>query len=168
MNTAWSLYQLYLNKNSKDSSLKYLKIRSDLKDSLFNYEKSKHIQTLTLQEKLRQDDIAKNIELEKKERMQNIQYIGIAAFILSLFIFLILLSRKKVNSRIIETLGLISLLLFFEFIALFMHPYIEAWSHHKPIIALFILVCIASILVPTHHRLEKWVKEKLAGKPNHQ
>lgn len=168
MNAAWSLYQLYLNKNSKDSSLKYLKIRSDLKDSLFNYEKSKHIQTLTLQEKLRQDDIAKNIELEKKERMQNIQYIGIAAFILSLFIFLILLSRKKVNSRIIETLGLISLLLFFEFIALFMHPYIEAWSHHKPIIALFILVCIASILVPTHHRLEKWVKEKLAGKPNHQ
>ncbi len=164
MNAASSLYQLYLSKNEKDSSLKYIKIKADLKDSLFNYEKSKHIQTLTLQEKIRQIDIQKALEIQQKERMQNIQYIGIAAFILSLFILLIILSRKKINPRVIEYLGLISLLLFFEFIALFMHPYIEAWSHHKPIVALLILVCIASILVPSHHRLEKWVKEKLARK----
>jgi len=164
LNSASTLYQLYLNKNEKDSSLKYLKIKADLKDSMFNYEKSKYIQTLTFQEKLRQDEMVKNAELEQKQRMQNIQYIGIAAFILSLFVCLILLSRKKVHPRIIETVGLVSLLLFFEFIALFLHPYIEAWSHHKPVIALLILVCIASILVPTHHRLEKWIKEKLVKK----
>ena len=164
MNAASSLYQLYLSKNEKDSSLKYIKIKADLKDSLFNYEKSKHIQTLTLQEQIRQNDILKALEIQQKERMQNIQYIGIAAFILSLFILLIILSHRKINPRVIEYLGLISLLLFFEFIALFMHPYIEAWSHHKPIVALLILVCIASILVPSHHRLEKWVKEKLARK----
>ncbi len=161
MNSATSLYELYLAKGEKDSSLKYLKIRYDLKDSLFNYEKTKHIQTLTLQEGLRQDEIKLEKEKQQKERMQNIQYIGIAAFILSLFIILIIMSRKKIKPQIIEFLGLIALLLFFEFISLVLHPYIEQWSHHRPIFTLLILVCLASILVPSHYKLEKFIKEKL-------
>lgn len=164
MNASANLYELYMNAGNKDSSLKYLKIRYDLKDSLFNNEKIKHIQTMTLQEQLRQNDLQQALEKQQKERMQNAQYIGIALFILGLFVLLIVLSHKKVKPSIIEYVGMIALLLFFEFIALYLHPYIEKWSHHKPVIALFILVCIASILVPSHHRLEKWVKEKLAKK----
>ncbi|MBK7588576.1 MAG: hypothetical protein IPI22_09700 [Bacteroidetes bacterium] len=40
MNASATLYELYMNAGNKDSSLKYLKIRYDLKDSLFNNEKS--------------------------------------------------------------------------------------------------------------------------------
>ena len=164
MNASGTLYELYMKTGNQDSSLKYLKIRYDLKDSLFNNEKIKHIQTMTLQEQLRQNDLQQALEKQQKERMQNAQYIGIALFILGLFVLLIVLSHKKVKPSIIEYVGMIALLLFFEFIALYLHPYIEKWSHHKPVIALLILVCIASILVPSHHRLEKWVKEKLAKK----
>jgi hypothetical protein len=52
----------------------------------------------------------------------------------------------------------------FEFIAMLMHPYIEEWTHHSPVFMLLILVTIASILVPMHHKLEELMKSKLIKK----
>ncbi len=164
LNAASALYEIFLAKNKLDSSLKYLKIKYDLKEEIFNGEKTKQIENLTIQEQFRQMSIAADLEQQKKTRMQNIQYLGITAFIISLFAFLILLSRRKIKPKIIEYLGLIALLIFFEFIAILLHPLIEKWSHHKPIVALLILVCIASVLVPCHHYLEKWIKNKLTKK----
>lgn len=72
--------------------------------------------------------------------------------------------KKKIKPRTIETLGIIALLLVFEFIALFLHPYIAEWTHHTPVYMLLILVGVAAILSPSHHRLEKWMKTKLVEK----
>lgn len=58
-------------------------------------------------------------------------------------------------------MGLFGLLMLFEFISLFLHPYIEALTHHTPIYMLLILVGIAAIILPLHHKLEHLVKEKL-------
>jgi hypothetical protein len=60
--------------------------------------------------------------------------------------------------------GLIVLLLLFEFVSLYIHPFIEKWTHHTPVFMMIILVSIAALLVPLHHKMEKWVKEKLAHK----
>ncbi|HEY5124919.1 MAG TPA: hypothetical protein VIK14_14400, partial [Ignavibacteria bacterium] len=84
----------------------------------------------------------------------------ITFFFSTLFFF----SKRKKNPKIIKFLGLLGLLLLFEFIALFIHPYIEIWTNHTSVLMLLIPVGIASILVPTHNKLEHLVREKLANK----
>jgi len=58
----------------------------------------------------------------------------------------------------------IALLLLFEFISLFIHPYISQWEHNNPVLMLLTLVAIAAVMVPLHHKLENVVKEKWAHK----
>src|SRR6187397_462415 len=76
-----------------------------------------------------------------------------------------LLGRKKVKSRTVEFLGVLALLFLFEFIVLFAHPYIGHWTDESPVWMLLILVAVAAILIPLHHRSESWIKKKLASKP---
>jgi len=49
----------------------------------------------------------------------------------------------------------------FEFISLLIHPIVEKKTHHDPIIMYIVLLLVASILVPLHHKLEGWVKDKI-------
>jgi amino acid transporter len=58
----------------------------------------------------------------------------------------------------------VGLLLVFEFINLFIHPYLGRITDHSPIWMLLILVCLAALLVPLHHRLENWITHRLAEK----
>ena len=89
--------------------------------------------------------------------------IAITIFIITFFSAIILLSRQKRKHRLIEYLGIIGLLLLFEFIALFIHPYIAHWTHHTPIYMLIILVGVAAILSPLHHKLTHWIKHSVMG-----
>ncbi len=52
----------------------------------------------------------------------------------------------------------------FEFINLLVHPFLERVTHHSPILMLLALVAIASLLIPLHHHVEKWIKEKMTEK----
>ncbi len=72
--------------------------------------------------------------------------------------------RQEANRRVVQFLGLLGLLLLFEFISLFLHPYIAEWTHHIPVLMIVILVGIASVLVSLHHRLQELVRELLARK----
>ena len=56
------------------------------------------------------------------------------------------------------------LLLFFEFLNLFMNPYIAKVTLYTPLFTLLVMVLIASLLIPLHHRIELWIKEKLVVK----
>jgi hypothetical protein len=58
----------------------------------------------------------------------------------------------------------IALLIVFEFLNLLLHPFLERITHHNPVLMLLSLVCIAALLVPLHHRLEKWAVRKLVEK----
>lgn len=158
----------YFKENKKfDSAFSYQQIAIETKDSLFSQEKTKQIQTLSFQEKLRQQEIAAAKLKAIEERKNNLQLLGITAFIVTFILFFLLIVRRKTKPATIEFFGVVSLLLVFEFISLFIHPYIEEWTHHTPIYMLLILVGIASILVPLHHKMEKIIKEKLARKIHH-
>jgi len=61
-------------------------------------------------------------------------------------------------------LGVLALLIIFEFLNLFLHPFLERITHHSPVLMLLALVCIAALLVPLHHRVEKWAIHKLVEK----
>jgi len=85
--------------------------------------------------------------------------------ILTLLILYLLLSRSFItNAKLIEFFGVIALLIVFEFLNLLLHPFLERLTHHSPIQMLLTLVCIAALLVPLHHRAEKWATTKLVEK----
>ena len=69
-----------------------------------------------------------------------------------------------INSKLIEFFGIIALLIVFEFLNLLLHPFLERITHHSPVLMLLALVCIAALLVPLHHKLEKWATHKLVEK----
>ncbi len=64
----------------------------------------------------------------------------------------------------IEYFGVIALLIVFEFLNLLLHPFLERVTHHSPVLMLLALVCIAALLVPLHHRVEKWAISRLVEK----
>jgi len=158
------LTKAYQAKGKIDSAFKYQGIGVMAKDSLFSQEKTRHVQFLSYKEEQRQKQIAEDKELAKEVRKKNLQLFGISIFLISFILFLILLSRRRIKPRTIQFFGVFALLMVFEFINLFIHPFIEELTHHSQVEMLLILVAIAAILVPMHHRLEKWVKNSLAKK----
>lgn len=109
-------------------------------------------------------EVAKEKEISEKRR-QNIQYSAIAIGIVALLILFLLLSHSIiVNAKIIEIVGVIGLLLVLEFIYLLLHPFLEKTTNHSPLVMLLALVCIASLIVPMHHKFEKWMIHKLVEK----
>jgi tetratricopeptide (TPR) repeat protein len=160
------LAQLYRG-NNDHLELLYFKTATAAKDSMFNAEKIKQIQTIGFNEAARQAEIAEEKQRESDERINNLQLIGIAIFIPSFFLAVLLLSKSKTHRRVIEFMSVLSLLLTFEFITLFIHPFVQHISHHLPIIELSILVILASILVPMHHRLTRLMHEKLVHLHDH-
>jgi Tetratricopeptide repeat len=157
------LSDFYEKKDAK-KALFYYKAAMLSKDKLINQENTKQIQNLEFNEQLRQQELKEESERKENERRHNLQVMAIAIFIVSFFLLVLLLSRKQTNANVVEVLGLVSLLMFFEFINLLVHPFLEEITHHSPILILILLMIIASILAPLHHYLTEMVKEKLAHK----
>jgi tetratricopeptide (TPR) repeat protein len=151
-------------KNKPDSAFHYQKITIAAKDSLFNQEKIKRVQTLSFEERKREQLLEEKKASDEKEQQNNIQLMGIASVLVVLFLLLVLISRKQTNARTVEVYGLISLLFLFEFIYLLINPFVEKLTNHTPVFMLLILAGVAAILIPLHHKMEKWIKTKLADK----
>lgn len=49
----------------------------------------------------------------------------------------------------------------FEFVNLFLHPLLGDLTNHSPLLMLGILVLIAALLIPLHHRIEHWIVTKM-------
>ena len=167
LNVSKFLTSYYDSVHNFDSAYAYQKISIVANDSLFSQEKIKDLQSQDLSESKRLQDIADALADERKSLKKNIQMVGIGAFIPVFFGFILLISRKKAHSKTIRFMGLFGLLLFFEFITLFLHPHIEEWTGENPVFTLLMLVVIAASLLPIHHKLEHWVIEKLAHQTNH-
>ena len=161
LSSSQRLASLFKTSKQLDSSVVYYEIAMAAKDSSTNQEKQKQIQALTFNEELRQIKIAKQKSEEVAARKRNLELAGIAIFIPLFLLAVLLLGRRKVKSRTIEFLGILGLLFLFEFIVLFAHPYIGHWTHESPVWMLLILVAVAAILIPLHHRSETWIKKKL-------
>jgi tetratricopeptide (TPR) repeat protein len=158
-------YEMYKKQGKSDSALKYHEIYKEAQDSLFSTQKVQWVQATSIEEDLRQKEILVEKEKTIKERKHNIQYAALAIGIITLLILFLLLSRSIiVNEQLVKFFGIIGLLIVFEFINLVLHPYLANLTHDSPILMLLILVCIAVILVPAHHRLEKWLTSRLVEK----
>ncbi len=151
--------------NNTDSAYYYSKVESQLREQIFNQANLNTIQGLAFKEQLR------NIEEDaiqaeaKQQRKQNIQFVLLAFGIISFIVIFLLFSRSIVaNEKLISFFGILGLLIVFEFINLLIHPWLASFTHESPVLMLVALVLIASLLIPLHHRLEKWIKEKMIEK----
>lgn len=151
--------------NQIDSAYYYSKKEAEIRELIFNQNNQNVIQAMAFKEQLRSiEDKAKEAE-EVLQRKENIQYALIALGIIILLTLYLLLSRSFItNTKLIEFFGVVALLIVFEFLNLLLHPFLERVTHHNPVLMLLALVCIAALLVPLHHRVEKWATLKLVEK----
>jgi len=164
MKPAQLLTELY-RKSAVDSAFKYSEMYKAANDSLYNIKAIQQTQLMTFEEEARQQQLLVEHAQEEEARSHNIQYallaLGIVVFILGFLIF----SRSYVASaKAISFLCVVALLIVFEFLNLLLHPVIGVITHHSPVFMLLALVCLAALLIPLHHRLEKWAKKLLVDK----
>ena len=158
------LAELY-EKSNCDSTLKYAGIYKVANDSVFSNKINQQIQVMTFDEKLRQQEIASAELKANEERKNNLQYAAIGFSLISFIILFLLFSHSIIaNEKVIRFLGVVALLLVFEFINLFIHPFIGELTHHSPLLMLLIMVFVAALLVPAHHQLEHWITHKMVEK----
>ena len=158
------LSTMYENNNC-DSTLKYAKIFKTANDSLFNNKTNQQIQLMSFDEDLRQQQLVQEKIKAEEQRHQNIQFALIAFGIISFIVIFLLFSRSIVaNEKLISFFGILGLLIVFEFINLLLHPWLAHFTHESPVLMLLALVAIASLLIPFHHKMEHWIKEKMVEK----
>jgi tetratricopeptide (TPR) repeat protein len=144
-----------------DSAFTYLNYVDKLNDSLNSKDRIRRLQIISSNEQFRQIEIAEGKKLAKKERNEQLQLLFIGILIPGLFLMTLLLSRVKIHVKVIRVLGVVSLLFFFEYLTLLLHPTVARLTHHTPVLEILIFVAIGAILIPTHHRLEHWLINKL-------
>lgn len=164
LNAAKLLTELYKDERDIDSAFVYLSATQQLNDSVNSKERIRQVQVLSSNETLRQLEIEESKRIAQKERQQQLQYLLIAIFIPGFFLLTLLLSRIKIHSRIIKILGVLSLLILFEFLLLLLHPKVAELTNHTPIVEMLIFVALAALLIPGHHRFETWLIKKLTHK----
>ena len=162
LTTSQHLFKLFEKIKKIDSAYFYQNKYLEAKELVSAEENTRQLERTSIQESIRKSEIEEQKNKENEERETNLKLGLIAIFIPTFSISVFTINKKrKVNSKLITTLGLTSLLMLFEFISLLIHPLIEKATNHDAILMYLILIIIASFLVPLHHKLESYVKSKL-------
>ncbi len=157
--------QVYDSVHQTDSAYYYSRMEAITNGEIFNQNNINKIQALAFNEQIRQIDEEAKQKAKEETRKQNIQYALIALGIIIFITLFLLLSRTIiVNESLISFFAILGLLVVFEFLNLLIHPWLALYTHESPVLMLLALVLIASLLIPLHHRLEKWIKEKMIEK----
>lgn len=151
----------YKRANNIDSAYFYLTKLKELNDSINSKAKIRELQLMSSNENIRQQEIEENKIIAKKERKQQLQLLFIGIFIPGFFLLTLLLSRIRIHFKVIKILGILSLLILFEYLTLLLHPTVAAFTNHTPIYEMLIFVAIAAVVIPGHHRVENWLIKKL-------
>ncbi|MDP2414984.1 tetratricopeptide repeat protein [Daejeonella sp.] len=163
MNSAKLLAQLYENKDNTDA--KYYKMAMEAQESISSGAQIAQIQSLSFTEQERQREVNESKLKEAEERKHNLQFAAIAIGLITFIILFFALSRSIiVKTKFIEFFGVLLLLAVFEFINLFIHPYLAHATDDSPVLMLLILIIIGAMLVPLHHKLEKWITKIMVEK----
>ncbi|HUS00496.1 MAG TPA: hypothetical protein VMY77_02145 [Chitinophagaceae bacterium] len=160
-----TLRKIYRSLNQPDSAYYYATLELDYRDSLFNREKLNAVQNMTFEEDIRQKEEAIKQSEDEQQRSHNLQYAAIAVALITFIILFLLLSRSIiVKTKFIEFFGVLGLLAVFEFINLFIHPYLAYATNDSPVLMLAVLIAIGALLIPLHHKLEKWITKIMVDK----
>jgi tetratricopeptide (TPR) repeat protein len=164
LDAAAFLKEHFKTEKNTSQALAFSEITQTIKDSINSKENVRALQIISSNEQLRQYENEENKKKAIEERHKQLQLLLIGLFIPILFLITLVLSRRKIHARVIKFLGVLSLLMLFEYLLLLLHPRVLEFTHHTPVYEMMIFVAIASILVPAHHRLEHWVITRLINR----
>lgn len=162
----WSNQQLssyYEQRKMIDSAFYFQNRLMELKDSLFNTEKIRQVQLMNMEEDIRQKELAESARIEKEERLHKLQMLTIGLLIPLFFLMSLFLSKKRIHVKVVEFAGIVSVLLFFEYITLLMHPAVSELTNHSPFLEIVIFVVVAAFITPAHHKIQHWMLQHLAN-----
>ncbi|MBK8615021.1 MAG: hypothetical protein IPN85_16530 [Flavobacteriales bacterium] len=161
------LEKAYHAAGKPDSAYLSLKRHAAFQDSLAGAQVLSKVENMRFAEQLKEKEEEQARINASQERSRNIQFGIIAIIVITLGIFLLIFSRTAVvGAKAIKNLSLIALLLFFEFINLLLHPFLDRITNHSPILMLLCMAAIAGLLIPLHHRMEKLITNMLVSKNN--
>jgi tetratricopeptide (TPR) repeat protein len=150
-----------------DSALVYSKLAHAWRDSLTALQNRSQLQNQLFTQDLKDREDAKLRAEEVATRSRNIQFGIIALIVITLLVFLLAISRTSVvGAKTIKNLSLVALLLLFEFINLLLSPLLGDVFDQSPLLILLAMVIIAGLLIPLHHRMEKFITNMLVSKNN--
>lgn len=165
LNNATTLRQIYKYLDQPDSAYYYATLELAYRDTLFNHDKLNAIQDMTFNEEIRQKEEEIKQAEETVQQKRNLQYAAITIVLITFVIVFLLLSRSIiVKTKFIEFFGVLGLLAVFEFINLFIHPYLAHATNDSPVLMLAVLIAIGALLIPLHHKLEKWITRIMVDK----
>ena len=159
------MQQVFDSLHNTDSAYYYSRMEAGINAQIFSQNNINKMQALGFNDQIRViEEEARKAE-EEQRRKENIQYALISLGIIVLLTLYLLLSRSFItNTKLIEFFGVVALLIVFEFLNLLLHPFLEKITHHSPLLMLLAMVCIAALLVPLHHKIEKWATARLVEK----
>ncbi|OFY66924.1 MAG: hypothetical protein A3H98_10840 [Bacteroidetes bacterium RIFCSPLOWO2_02_FULL_36_8] len=154
--------------NYKDAYL-YFKLYSQTRDSLFSEEKSKEIGKLQAKheyelaevKRIQQDETSRRQKIAEVSRRNTLQYSGILIFLVFIFAGILFSGKLHIPLRVAEGLIFFVFLLLFEFILVWMDPFIESLTGGEPLYKLLINALVASVIFPLHNLLEKLMRRRL-------
>lgn len=155
------LTEHFKNLKKIDSAFVYAEYSRRLNDELNSKVKVRELQVLSSNEHFRQRELDESRKLAAKKRYKQLQLLLVGMFIPGIFLLTLLLSVSKIHVRIIRLLGILSLLFFFEYLTLWLHPTVAELTNHTPLYEILIFVGVAAILIPLHHKAEHWLIHRL-------
>ncbi len=161
----FNLSEISKELNNFKSAYDYYIQYSNLKDSIFSIDKSNAIFELeskfNTEQKNRESQIREQQRLKAIQYRNNLQYSGIMISILILFIILFMAGKFRASPKLVDAMAFVSFLLFFEFVLVFLEPYIDQYTYQVPLYKLAINAGLAIILSPVHEWIEEVIKHKI-------
>ncbi len=159
------LYAMHKQHARSDSAYYYLEEKNLYLDSITDDQKRNRLQNTIINQQLHEAEQNAQEAQQAEQRKHNIEYAAIGLGIVIFMMIFLLLSRSLiVSARVIEAVGVIAALIVFEFINLVIHPFLAYITDHSPLLMLFILVILGAVIVPLHHKMDQWIKNRVVEK----
>jgi tetratricopeptide (TPR) repeat protein len=166
------LKQISLDERDFEQAYYYRDLEFEMKDSLTNKDMFRkatmqHVRHEFEKEKILKENEAKEqarILAEETSRRNNLQYSLIFLGILLLFGIVLSLGFIKVSANVAEGLIFFAFLILFEFVLVFVEPYLETYTNGEPMYNLLANSIIALLIFPLHDVLESKLKKRLVKK----
>jgi hypothetical protein len=155
------LDSFYIKGGDKQKEVANKLLLFTIKDSLDKQQKANDLVSVEIDLENKRTEREKIANEEKVRVRNNLQYMGISAFIIALFIGLVAMGKLKVKPWFIRALGFISFILLFEFIILLIDHQLHLLTHGEPLPILLVKIVIIAFLLPFHHWLEHKVMHYL-------
>ena len=127
------------------------------KDSIETLGKQKDLLNIEVENTNKRNELLKSQHEAQTRKRNNLEYMGITATIVTVFIILVLFGFFKISTSEISALGFFAFIFLFEFIVLLLDNQIHEWTQGELWKILGIKIIIITILLPLHH----WLEEKM-------